>query len=133
MVKRLLFPQTTHVCFYFKDKGKKDGSSSWSMDRCFDPERNERKCKTLTKSAHFRSSLFLVNRKLCIAEGMSSISGSSGIPNGSSAAPIEVYDDQDNKWSYVNQCHIPENNFGAVEIEGSVYFISNSFPIDILG
>ena len=110
-----------------------DGSSRWSVKpavvRCFDPERNEWKCKTSTKSAHFKSSFLLVNRKLCIAGGMNSISSSSGTPNRKSVAYVEVYDEQ-NKWSYVEQSHIPKNNLGAVEIEGRVYFIINNFPVD---
>ena len=86
-------------------------------------------CKTSTKSAHFRSCLFLVNRKLCIAGGMSSICSFSGTPSGKGAA-VEVYDEQNNKWTYVKQNRIPKNKLGAVEVEGRVYFIINNFPID---
>ena len=56
--------------------------------------------------------------------------GGGGIPNGTGAAPVEVYDEQNNKWSYVDQSHIFENNFGAVEIEGRAYFVTNNFPVD---
>ena len=35
-----------------------------------------------------------------------------------------------NSWSVVEQKHIPANNLGAVEIEGTVYFIINKFPVD---
>lgn len=41
-----------------------------------------------------------------------------------------MYDDQNNTWSVVEQTHIPPNNLGAVEIDGKVYFIINSFPVD---
>ena len=66
---------------------------------------------------------FLQRRVLKAGEG-------GGIPNGTGAAPVEVYDEQNNKWSYVDQSHIFENNFGAVEIEGRVYFVTNNFPVD---
>ena len=52
-----------------------------------------------------------------------------GSPAGDPAA-IEVYNDQENAWSVVKQTHIPPNNLGAVEIDGRVYFIINSFPVD---
>ena len=117
-----------------KKTSYRDGSHVWqgkpAVVFCFDPERNEWKCKTSTKSVHLRSCLFLVNRKLCIAGGMSSICSSSGIPSGTFAAPVEVYDPQNSEWACVKQNHIPENNLGAVEIEGRVYFIINNFPID---
>ena len=45
-------------------------------------------------------------------------------------APVELYDEENNKWSVVDQKHIPENNLGAVEVDGRVYFIINKFPID---
>ena len=52
-----------------------------------------------------------------------------GGPAGGPAA-IEVYSDQENAWSVVKQTHIPPNYLGAVEIDGRVYFIVNSFPVD---
>ena len=45
-------------------------------------------------------------------------------------APVEVYDQDNNKWSIVDQKHIPQNALGAVEIEGRVYFIIKKFPVD---
>ena len=45
-------------------------------------------------------------------------------------ASVEVYDEKNNKWSVVDQKHIPANNLGAVEMEGKVYFIINRFPVD---
>ena len=41
-----------------------------------------------------------------------------------------MYDEENNTWSVVDQPHIPPNNLGATEVEGSVYFIINSFPLD---
>ena len=74
------------------------------------------------------STLFLVNGRLYVAKGYQSFNGTAG-PS-SNPAPVEVYDEENNKWSVVDQKHIPENNLGAVEIDGRVYFIINNFPID---
>ena len=77
---------------------------------------------------HFGSSLSVVNGKLYVAGSTVDI-----LPNGSlqgNRAPVEVYDQDNNNWSVVEQKRIPENNLGAVEVEGRVYFIINKFPID---
>ena len=69
-----------------------------------------------------------MNGRLCVAGGYDHIETNnrlSGYP-----APVEVYDEDNNKWSVVLQKHIPQNTLGAVEIEGRVYFIINNFPID---
>ena len=63
--------------------------------------------------------------RLYVAEGYQSFTGR---PCGN-PGPVEVYDEENNKWS-VDQKHIPENNLGAVEIDGRVYFVINNFPID---
>ena len=42
-----------------------------------------------------------------------------------------MYGKEHNTWTVVDQPHIPSNNLGAIEVEGSVYFIINSFPVDI--
>ena len=47
-----------------------------------------------------------------------------------SPAPVEVYNEDTNTWSVVEQKRIPVNNLNAVEIEGRVYFIINKFPVD---
>ena len=88
---------------------------------CFDPAKNEWEQKASTRQPHFGSSLFVVNNRLYVAGGYS-ISGS--------PAPVEVYNEENNTWSVVEQKHIPPNKLGAVEIEGRVYFIINKFPID---
>ena len=90
---------------------------------CFDPELNQWKARASANCAHFGSSLFVVNGRLCIA-------GGSGSFTHNSVAPVEIYDKQNNRWSHVKQSHIPNNNLGAVEVEGRVYFIINNFPID---
>lgn len=36
-------------------------------------------------------------------------------------------------WTVVDQWHILPNNLGAVQVEGSVYFIMNNFPVDRSG
>ena len=100
---------------------------------CFDPKKNVWEQKALTKTPHFGSSLLVVKDKLYVAGGScllhASISERQGSP-ASTPAAIEVYNDQENAWSLVKQTHIPPNNLGAVEIEGRVYFIINSFPVD---
>ena len=93
----------------------------------FDPRRNVWEQKASTKTPHFGSSLLVVNNKLYVAGG--SCSFKSCIYEPSSPAAIEVYNDQMNAWSVVQQMHIPQNDLGAVEIEGRGYFFINSFPV----
>ena len=95
---------------------------------CFDPATNKWQEKASTCRPHFGSSLFVVNGRLCVAGGYDYIEPNNrlcGCP-----AAVEVYDEDNNKWSVVDQKHIPPNTLGAVEIEGRVYFIINNFPID---
>ena len=90
---------------------------------CFDPELNQWKARASANCAHFGSSLFVANGRLCIAGGTRCIYNNS-------VAQVEIYNEQNNQWSQVEQSHIPNNNLGAVEVEGRVYFIINNFPID---
>lgn len=94
----------------------------------FDPNKNKWEEKATTCHPHFGSSLFVVNSKLLLAGGFLSIT-TDGRPYGS-PAPVEMYNEETNTWSVVEQKHIPANNLNAVEIEGRVYFIINKFPID---
>ena len=89
---------------------------------------NVREQKESTCQPHFESSLFVVNSKLYVVGGTVSIDQDEK-PRGG-PAPVEVYDEENCKWSIVEQNHIPENDLGAVEIEGSVYFLINKFPVD---
>ena len=95
---------------------------------CFDPVTNLWEQKASSCNPHFGSTLFVVNDRLYVAGGYNSIN-SNNMPYGN-PAPVEVYDEENNKWSVVDQKHIPQNTLGAVEIEGRVYFIINNFPID---
>ena len=95
----------------------------------FDPKRNVWKQIACTSTMHFGSSLLVVNDKLCVAGGKCSINSCNGEPCGG-AGSVEVYDETNNTWSVVDQPHIPPNNLGAIEVEGSVYFIINNFPVD---
>ena len=99
----------------------------------FDPKKNRWEQKASTKTPHFGSSLFVVDNNLCVAGGRCTLQSSffdpGGYPAGDPAA-IEVYNDQENAWSVVKQTHISPNDLGAVEIDGRVYFIVNSFPVD---
>ena len=96
---------------------------------CFDPMRNVWEQKASTSTSHFGSSLLVVNNKLCVAGGKCTINGNTAKPC-SGPGSVEVYDEKNNTWSFVDQPHIPPNNLGAVEVEGSVYFIINNFPVD---
>ena len=111
---------------------KRSQLGGWLMQNavlhCFDPASNVWQEKASTCRPHFGSSLFVVNGRLCVAGGFDYIDTNNrlcGYP-----APVEVYDEDNNKWSVVDQKHIPQNTLGAVEIEGRVYFIINNFPID---
>ena len=88
---------------------------------CFDPAKNEWEQKASTCKPHSGSSLVVVNNRLYVAGGCLMYDD---------PAPVEVYNEENNTWSVVEQKHIPPNNLGAVEIEGRVYFIINKFPID---
>ena len=89
---------------------------------CFDPEKNEWERKASTCHPHYKSSIFVVNNRLCVAGGSSR--------NRSGAQVVELYDKRNDTWSVVEQKHIPKNNLGAFEIERRVYFLINNFPID---
>ena len=75
---------------------------------CFDHVRNVWEEKASTCHPHFGSSLFVVNGKLYVAGGKVN-ADSTGSPYGN-PAPVEVYDEENNKWSVVDQKHIPETN-----------------------
>ena len=94
---------------------------------CFNPKENVREQKASTKTPHFKSSLLVVKNNLYVARGHCSFFCLN--PREDTAA-TEVYNDQENAWSVVQPTHIPPNDLGAVEIDGRVYFIINSFPVD---
>ena len=89
---------------------------------CFDPEKNEWERKASTCHPHYKSSIFVVNNRLCVAGGLSR--------NRTWAQVVELHDKRNDAWSVVEQKHIPKNNLGAFEIERRVYFLINNFPID---
>ena len=107
------------------------GSCNPANLNSFDPVKNEWEVKATTCQLHFGSSLIVVNNRLYVAGGFESFYYDRGryIPSGK-RAPVEMYNDEHNTWSVVEQKHIPGNNLGAVEIEGRVYFIINKFPVD---
>ena len=94
----------------------------------FDPVSNEWEEKSSTCQPHFESSLLVVNDKMYVAGGYSFVDNNN--KSGGNQAPVEVYDEEKNTWSIVEQNRIPHNNLHAVEIEGRVYFIINKFPFD---
>ena len=118
--------------FVLYGKGFYNASRLWDVQNavllCFDPAKNMWEEKTSTCQPHFGSSLFVVNDKLYVAGGMVNI-----YPSGSlhgKPASVEVYDQDNNKWSIVHQTRISQNALGAVEVDGRVYFIIKKFPID---
>ena len=104
----------------------------WQMQNavlhCFDTANNAWQKKASTCHPHSGPSLFVVNGRLYVVGGYNS-TDSNNRPYGDPAA-VEVYDEDNNKWSVVDQKHIPQNTLGAAEIEGRDYFIINNFPID---
>ena len=99
---------------------------------CFDPVKNEWEVKATTNQPHFGSSVIVVNKRLYVVGGVVSIYQNTRgqyFPTGN-PAPVEMYNDENNTWTVVEQKHIPRNNLGAVELEGRIYFIINKFPVD---
>ncbi|XP_020627829.1 kelch-like protein 5 isoform X3 [Orbicella faveolata] len=96
---------------------------------CFDPVKNEWKEIASLCGSHFGSSLFVVNNILYVAGGNVHIDANNGSLRGNPAL-VEVYDEEKNTWSVVEQKHIPPGTPNALEIEGKVYFIINKFPVD---
>ena len=87
---------------------------------CFDPVKNFWEERAATCQRHFQSSLLVVNSRLYVAGGKDCCDYAGR--TGGNFASIEVYDEENNKWSVVDQKHIPANNLGAVEIEGESIF-----------
>ena len=83
--------------------------------------------KATTCQAHFGSSLIVVNNRLYVVGGNVHINDK---VLHCDPAPVEVYDEEMNTWSFVQQKHIPPNHLNAVEIDGKVYFIINKFSVD---
>ncbi|KAJ7384516.1 hypothetical protein OS493_021145 [Desmophyllum pertusum] len=104
--------------------------SNWvdkaAVVHCFDPAKNEWEQKASTCHPHFGSSIFVVNDRLCVADGNISYDYDYGDPTGN-CAPVEVYDEENNTCSTAAQA---TNNYGSVEIEGRIYFILGSFAYD---
>ena len=99
-----------------------------ALVHCLHSAKNEWEEKASTCKPHFGSSLFVVNSRLYVAGGKTSCYDSVNLCG--NPAPVEVYNEENNTWSVVEQKHIPPNKLGAVEIEGRVYFVINKFPID---
>jgi len=131
-VAAVVLKSKIHVIHGCEERESTTRRHSWvakpALMHCFDPEKNEWEQKSSTCRPHFGSSLLIVNNKLCLAGGVDSRSDS--VKAKGDHAPVELYKEENNIWSVLEQNHIPPNNLGAVEIEGRVYFIINKFPID---
>ena len=115
--------------FVLYGRVSRSGYAISAVLHCFDPVKNLWEEKTLTCQSHYGSSLFLVNGRMYVVGGNVCCDTSNGVPYGNFAS-VEVYDEKHNNWSVVDQNHIPANNLRAVEIERTVYFIINKFPVD---
>ena len=120
-----VFNSKLYVIYWHTQRHSKDPDNF--MLYCFDPSMNCWVFLSNTREPHFESTLFVVNDKLCVAGGYKSASGEK---SGREKASVEVYEWTYKNWSIVQQSHIPQNNLGAIEVEGRVYFIINKFPID---
>ena len=106
-------------------------SSKPAVLHCFDPHKNKWEVKATTSSHQLGSILTVVKSKLYVAGGEDfSFDTRTGRPCGTKPAPAEMYNEETNTWSVVEQKFILANNLDAMEIEGRVYFIINKFPID---
>ena len=114
--------------FVLNGKVTNSGSMSSAVLHCFDPVKNLWEEKASTCQPHFGSSLIFVNGRMYVVGGNVCCNTSNGGLYGNFAS-VEVYDEENNKWSVVDQRHIPANNLGAVEIEGKIYFIIRRFPV----
>ena len=125
-------PTIHHQKLYALYGHRLQNGALWLMQNatlhCFDPVSDMWQEKSSTCNPHFGSSLFVVNDRLCVAGGH--VATTMGHSLCDKRATVEVYGEENNKWSVVEQNHIPQNNLSAVEIEGKVYFIINKFPID---
>jgi len=90
---------------------------------CFNPETNRWKQLSSTCHPHCDSCLFVINNKLYVVGRSGSFL--------STSASVELYDEENNTWSVVEQKHIPLNKLGAVEIEGRVCFMVNKCLVDV--
>ncbi|XP_068693665.1 kelch-like protein 12 [Montipora foliosa] len=126
---------TVHRSKVYVLYGRRSGplNGNWVMHSAslcsFDPVSNEwEENKSSTCQPHFESSLLVVNDKMYVAGGYSFVDNDN--KSDGKQAPVEVYDEEKNTWSIVEQKRIPRNNRNVVEIEGRVYFIINKFPFD---
>ena len=126
-----------HGC-YHREEGTNILREKPAVVHCFDPLKNVWLKKASTLYPHFDSTLFVDNNKLYVAGGWVSVPNQ-GSPFQDSfflwspveVAPVEIYNEESNSWSVVEQNRIPSNTLGAVELlGGKVYFIINKFPID---
>ncbi|KAJ7384530.1 hypothetical protein OS493_021159 [Desmophyllum pertusum] len=95
----------------------------------FYPAKNEWTKLAGTNYSHTRACAFVVSGKLYVAGGKTDPPSKRQrglVPSGH----VAVYNEENNQWCSVPQPHMPPNNYGAVEIEGRIYFILGSFAHD---
>ncbi|KAJ7384519.1 hypothetical protein OS493_021148 [Desmophyllum pertusum] len=119
------------ACIPLVDLGLPEGGADRAVYR-FDPAahaKNEWTKLTGTAYSHTHACAFVVSGKLYVAGGKTEPPSKRQrglVPSGD----VEVYNEENNQWCSVPQPHMPPNNYGAVEIEGRIYFILGSFAYD---
>lgn len=95
----------------------------------FNPAKNEWTKLAGTAYSHTQACAFVVKGKLYVAGGKTDPPSKRQrglVPS----RHVEVYDEENDQWCLVPQPHIPPNNYGAVEIDGRIFFILGSFAYD---
>ena len=96
-----------HNCIYSIGGSWAEGGADYGV-YCFDPRKNEWTKQAATLHSHTQACAFVVNNQLY----------------------VEVYDEDNGQWHDVPQPHIPPNSYGAVEIQGDIYFILGNFAFN---
>lgn len=121
--------QTVHNGYIYSVGGSwAEGGADRGVFR-FNPAKNEWKKLAGTTYSHTQACTFVVKGKLYVAGGKTD-PPSKRQRGLCPSRHVEVYDEENDRWCSVLQPHIPPNNYGAVEIEGRIYFILGSFAYD---
>ena len=115
-------------CIYSIGGSWAEGGADRGVFR-FDPVKNKWTKLAPTVNSHTHACAFVVGRKLYVAGG-NTVPPSKRQRGLIPSRHVEVYDEENNQWCSVPQPHIPPNNYGAVEIEGRIYFILGNFAYD---
>lgn len=115
-------------CIYSIGGSWANGGADHGVFR-FNPMKNEWTKLAGTAYSHTQACAFVAGGRLYVAGGKTDPPSKRQrglIPS----SHVEVYDEENNQWHSVPQPHIPPGNFGAVEIEGHIYFILGNVAFD---